>query len=300
MSSVWEIRNNHDEPVGSIDFSDSAHLRGVRTLTGFELYFPARLTLNLLERGQPLPLLTGIGGRIAVSGAQGSAVDIGKLETEWYHSAGYGKGVSTSDHQVIWRGSYVDLVAYEKIRAGGTPQFRFMLRGELCYLVPSELPRFSYRTHPQSLFTNIEVKYERETWIKVLRDLRIRENVLIEVPLTQSPAKKWDEVWKAVVEARNYFEQGGDIGWKGCVASVRLALEKWHKIEPEDQGLPNWKAPSREVRDGRSKQDRLHSLRWHLLQLANLSPHTHAETWTREDAVLLLSTLSSLLAEKHS
>ena len=283
-----------------MDFTDSGRLRGNRTLTGFELYLPLRLTLNLLEQGKPLPLLTGISGRIAVPGEQGSALDIGRLETEWYHSGAYGKGVTSSDHQLIWRGSFVDLVAYEKMREGRTPRFRFILRGELCYLVPSERPRFAYRTHPQSLYGDIEIKYDKEKWVSVLRDLRIGENVLIEVPLWQSPSADWDQVWSALIEARNSFEQGGEIGWKGCIAAVRLALEKWQKLEPEDQGLPNWKSPTREEKDNRSKEQRLDSLRWHLLQLAHLGLHTHAKRSTREDAVLFLSTLSVLLAERHS
>jgi len=34
------------------------------------------------------------------------------------------------------------------------------------------------------------------------------------------------------------------------------------------------------------------------MQSAHLGPHTPAEEWTRDDALLLLSTLSALLAER--
>jgi hypothetical protein len=300
MRDTWEIKNQQSEQVGSLTFGDFDLLRAERTATGFVLRIPVRVSLRLSADQEPLPLLSDVRGRIAVPGEHGSALTLGSLESEWFHSGAFGEGQYERDYHLIWRGSFADLAVYEKIREGRTPHFQFILRGQLCYLIPSGRPRYAYRTDPQSLYGNVEIKYDKEKWVKILRDLGIRENVLIEVPLSQSPASEWDEVWKAVVDARNYFEQGGDIGWKGCVASVRLALEKWQKLEPEVQGFQNWTSPSRQEKEDRSKRNRLDALRWHLLQLAHLSPHTHAEMWSREDAILLLSTLSSLLAEKHS
>jgi hypothetical protein len=81
------------------------------------------------------------------------------------------------------------------------------------------------------------------------------------------------------------------------VAAVRLALEKWQGIEKEDMG-PGWKAPSMIERKDRTKRQRLDNVRWHLYQCAHLGPHSSAEDWTRDDAVLLLSTLAALLAER--
>jgi hypothetical protein len=300
MRDTWEIKNQQSEKVGSLTFGEFDLLRAERTATGFELRIPVRVSLRLSTPEEPLPLLSDVGGVIAVPGEHGSALTLGKLESEWFHSGAHGEGQFDRDYHLIWRGSFVDLAVYEKMREGRAPHFQFILRGQLCYLLQSEEPRYEYRTQPQSQYGDVEIKYDKEKWVRILRDVGIRENVLIEIPLSQSPATEWDEVWKAVVDARNYFEQGGDTGWKGCVSSVRLALEKWHKLEPEEQGLPNWKAPSPQDKESRSKQHRLDAMRWHLLQLAHLSPHTHADIWTREDAILLLSTLSSLLAEKHS
>ncbi len=123
------------------------------------------------------------------------------------------------------------------------------------------------------------------------------ENVLVEIPLPGSPSLDWDEVWKALIDARNAFEQGGSTGWKGCVTSVRLALERWQQIEKEDMG-PGWKAPSMQERKDRTKKQRTDNLRWHLYQCAHLGAHSSADEWTRDDALLLLSTLSALLAER--
>jgi hypothetical protein len=131
----------------------------------------------------------------------------------------------------------------------------------------------------------------------MLRKLGIAENVLVEVPLPGSPSPNWAGVWRGLIDARNAFEQGGSTGWKGCVTGVRLALEKWQQLEPEDKG-PGWVSPSRSDREARTKKQRLDNLRWHLLQVAHLGAHTGAEDWTRDDALLMLSTLSVLLAER--
>jgi hypothetical protein len=143
----------------------------------------------------------------------------------------------------------------------------------------------------------IEVSYPREVWIKMIRNLGVAENVLIEIPLPLSPKGQWDPVWKALVDARNAFEQGGSTGWKGCVTSVRLALEKWRKVDPEKPG-PGWQPPKVADREAWTKTQRLDALRWYLMQTAHLGAHTGADEWSRDDALLLLSTLSALLAER--
>jgi len=51
-------------------------------------------------------------------------------------------------------------------------------------------------------------------------------------------------------------------------------------------------------RESRTKKQRLNALRWHLMQAAHLGPHTGAEEWSRDDALLMLSVLSALLAER--
>jgi hypothetical protein len=82
------------------------------------------------------------------------------------------------------------------------------------------------------------------------------------------------------------------------VTAVRLALEKWQGIEKEQMG-PGWSSPSQADRRARTKKARLDNLRWHLLQIAHLGAHTGSEEWSREDALLMISTLSALLAERN-
>jgi hypothetical protein len=103
---------------------------------------------------------------------------------------------------------------------------------------------------------------------------------------------------QALLDARNAFEQGGSNAWQSTVTSIRLALEKWRGIQQEDQGA-GWTRPSRSDLESRTKKQRLDALRWHLMQIAHLGPHSGADEWSRDDALLMLTTLSVLLAERN-
>jgi hypothetical protein len=129
----------------------------------------------------------------------------------------------------------------------------------------------------------------------MLRNLKVYDTVLIEIPFPSDPPTDWELVWHALRDARDSFDRGGSTGWKNCVASVRLALEKWHGIEKEDQG-PGWQRPSTTDLQARTKEQRIDTIRWHLIQLAHCAAHTRADEWNRDDALLVLSTVSALLA----
>src|SRR5205807_2642050 len=92
-----------------------------------------------------------------------------------------------------------------------------------------------------------------------------------------------------LLAARNHFAQGGTTGWSGTILAVRQALEKWRAIEPEDAGPADPRA--------RSKRERLNNLRLALHQCTHIWIHKDDECF-RDDALLMLSTLSALLAER--
>ncbi|WP_164016348.1 hypothetical protein [Pyxidicoccus trucidator] len=134
----------------------------------------------------------------------------------------------------------------------------------------------------------LRVCYPREKWVELLRELKVAENILIEMPLPPARPAPWDKVWHATLDARRFFDQGGETGWKGCIASIRLALEIWRdEIEKEEFGPPDKKL--------RTKAQRLDHLRHHLHQVAHLAAHSLASEWTRDDAQALLAMLSGLL-----
>jgi hypothetical protein len=302
--------------IGSIDVTKSPkHLQAVRTASGFEIQIPIVLSLLTLPRDMPRMMVSNLRGKVFIKRQDSSLIAVGRVSAIDWESAGVASGESYQyerEKSLEWTPTFDDIAYIEKIRDGQSPEFQIELRGEWCLLMPvsegsvskDRQARFPgtwyYRTDPMSIVTRtgyIDVSYPREVWIKMIRKLGVAENVLVEVPLPSSPKGQWEPVWKALVDARNAFEQGGSTGWKGCVTSVRLALEKWRKIDPEKPG-PGWQTPKVPDREAWTKTQRLDAIRWYLLQTAHLGAHTGADEWSRDDALLMLSTLSALLAER--
>lgn len=292
---------------GKITFEENpVNLNVQRTAGGFKLRLPVQIGFYSVLNEEPMPMLSNLWGTIlAGDSPDGSRMEIGRVySNSWF--TGYRRrkedpsSISPRNESLIWQGSFAELAVFEKIRDGKVPKFEIELHGEFCYLLDGTHPHHRVRTEPQSFFArhgSVQISYPREVWIKMLQSLGVAENVLVEVPLPGSPSPDWNPIWRALVDARNYFEDGGTTGWKGCVASVRLALEKWHDMEKPDMG-PGWTPPPRPDKEARTKQQRLDNLRWHLHQMAHQGPHTHTDLWTRDDALLMLSTLSALLAER--
>lgn len=170
------------------------------------------------------------------------------------------------------------------------PVFKIQFYGELCYLLKTDTLRYSVRTHPQNIYGDTEFSYPKEIWLTKLQQLGVLENVLVEVPLRSSPPAPWNDVWENLVAARKHFEQGGSTGWNACVLSVRQALETWRDIEGNVTGSAD--------ATKRSKRERLNNLRLALHQCTHVWIHNDEEC-TRDDALLMLSTLSALLAERQ-
>ena len=309
--------------VGSVTIvKNPQQLYGVRTASGFEIQVPIILTLRVRLKSEPMLMVNNLHGKVFVKSENGSLLNVGYLTNEERHIAGITSGEGydhTSEIRLEWRGSFTDIAYIEKARNGQAPKLQMQLEGDWSFLVRNEVEiteeQWNQLTEPQRRRFNeltsfrivtdaqrvvsrhgyIEVPYPREVWIDLVRKLGIAENVLVEVPLPTSPPEPWSGVWGGLVNARNAFEQGGNSGWQGTVTSVRLALERWRNIEQEDPGA-GWKTPSPADRESRTKKERLDALRWHLMQAAHLGPHTGAEEWSRDDALLMLSTLSALLA----
>lgn len=322
MNYDIEIEQGPHRVGGITIVKNPQQLYGARTASGFEINVPITLTLRVRPMAEPMLMVNRLRGKVFVKTENGALLNVGYLINEERHTAGVTSGEGydhPSDIQLEWRGSFTDVAYIEKVRNGQAPKFQMWLEGDWSFLVRNEIEindeewnqltdqqrqrlnefrSFRILTDPQRLvsrFGHIEVAYPREVWIDLVRKLGIAENVFVEIPLPTSPPDPWSGVWSALVNARNAFEQGGSSGWHGTVNSVRLALEKWREIEQENQG-PGWLAPTRNDRESRSKEQRLDALRWHLMQAAHRGPHTGADEWSRDDALLMLSTLSGLLA----
>lgn len=293
MSQPIEIKNNHGDTVGHINFNvEPNYLSATRTGAGFSLSLPAELSLNLVGEKDPKPMVSNIWGVLFTSAASGKNAEVGRLQYESWDSGGWSKEPGKSvprDIRLTWRGTFAELAVFEKLREGRPPQIQIQLWGELCYLLESNHPHLQVRTHPQRFHGDVTVKYPKEIWVQRLQSLGVLENVLVEVPLPKSPPAPWDGVWGSLVAARNHFEQGGTTGWGGTVLAVRQALEKWRDIETPNTGSPDPKK--------RSKRERLDNLRLALHQCTHVWIHKDDEC-SRDDALLMLSTLSALLAER--
>lgn len=298
MAEPIEIRSYGDTYVGSVAFDESPQrLHAERTADGFRLQLPIKISFKMVQRGKPMPLLGNFHGIIYAGEDQGPKMQVGEMRLDRWHKGGfYDKpehgGVYSQNDYMIWSGSLAQLAVYEKIRDGRQPKFEIRFAGELCFLLPTEHEYHYVRSEPDQFFNrsgNLRVSYPKEVWVEMLRGLGVAENVLVEIPLPQSPPAPWDEVWANLVSARNHFEQGGSTGWSSCILAVRQALEKWRDIEQPNTGSGDPK--------NRSKRERLNNLRLALHQCTHIWIHRDDEA-TRGDALLMLSTLSALLAER--
>jgi hypothetical protein len=299
MSEVIELKNNYQERVGSLTFDEDPRRLSVRhTAAGFVISFPVVVSIRYVKREDDTPVINRLDGTLSTGFESDQSVELGRIELDREITTGWtkdGSGENTNQAYMDWRGTFEELAVFEKIREGRSPRFKVNLKGELRYLLNINHPRYKIRSEPDDIrfdYTSMrEFGYAAEGWVeRVLHGLGVSENVLVEIPLPNSPPAPWDEVWQSLVRARNSFKQGGSTGWQGCVVAVRLALEKWRDIEKPNTGPTDPKQ--------RSKRERLDALRLSLHQCTHIWVHGSDDECSRDDALLMLSTLSALLAER--
>ncbi|MFN0102977.1 MAG: hypothetical protein ACKV2U_12915 [Bryobacteraceae bacterium] len=280
------------ETVGTIDFTQpEGELGSVRTANGFRLHIPAVVTF--LPTGTDLPLiLENLRATFFQDGA-GKEIEIGVAS----YSATLFTPVRETQISLSLDGTLDAFAFHERIRAGQEAKFRLSVSGDIRYVLIAPGGSATGRD-PVSIaktFHQRGVVYSRMIWTKMMRDLNLRDSVPVEIPFSAHPPTGWEPVWDALRDARSSFDTGGSTGWKNTVTSVRFALEEWRKLEKEDQG-PGRQSPKTSDLQSPTKEQRIDNIRWHLIQVAHCAAHTRADEWTRDDALLLLSTLCSLLA----
>lgn len=291
MTNVVDVRDERRARIGTITFNPSPdQLMAQRTAAGFELEFPITVALELKTTSDPQPLVTDLAARITAINDRQNGLFLGRARQDgWFTGAIPSSNAPTA---LVWAAPLAALGAHEKFRDGQSPRFRIGVLGQLSFLLPSSGRRV--RTEPKQVYGEVDITYPADVWIKAVRDVGVSEAILLEVPLPSSPPKPWDAVWKSVAEAATAFERGGETGWKGCISAVRLALDRWREIEVEDMG-PGWNRPNGEELRKRTTKQRLDNVRWHLREYSHLAPHGAAEEFTRDDALLMLSSVAALL-----
>lgn len=280
--------------VGKWSFPNSREITMERISGGVLVQFPSVLRLTYSSRlEEPQAQVSNLSARVF-----GGGEELG-LATHDRIYVGTNPGSDTSV-AMEWRVPSPVLEQYEQTRDGGDVRFCFECRGEVCGLVHVNGGRsLPLRTSAAQLNgSTVEVTYPREAWIAALNRIGFGLHVLVEVPLRPAPPAPWDAVWKALFDARTSFDQGGTTGWVNCVRSIRHALELWQAHEAEDHG-PGWRAPTRSDKEQRTAAQRRDNLRWDLLQYAHRAPHGHADEWTRDEAILVMSTLAALLRVRN-
>ncbi len=279
------------ETVGSVRFIQGAEVGAVRTASGVRVQVSAAMTLSPPSNKLPLTLENLRATLFAHDGKR--EIEIGTASCE----AIFTTPMRDAPIQFSWDWTLSAFACYERIRAGREPNFRLQMFGDIRYVLVAQGGSRTGK-EPCSVATRFYesgcVSYSQRVWTKMMRDVGVQDSVLVEIPFRSDSPSGWEPIWDALRDARDSFDSGGSTGWKNTATSVRLALEKWQDLEKENQG-PGWKRPDRLDLEARTKSQRADSIRWHLIQLAHYAAHTKADEWTRDDALLLLSTLCVLL-----
>lgn len=289
------------EYFGAIEFDDPRDLRARQTFDGLVVAFPMKVEVERPEKLAGLPMLTGVRATIsAFSKEIGVAHDPNESYPAGEHDGVLELPIPTSVVRRIE--TQRDGYAFElNLRVRALLQVLRMVELAPDPLKQEQEPqeRVAKRVvgEPIRVSGDVRLTVDPQVWATMLNATGLGENVFVEIPLPPRPAPEWQDVWKALRTAREALNRGGANAWKSVVTESRLALEKWAELEQPDQG-PGWQAPSRPDKEARTKQQRRDNLRWHLLQCAHEAAHSHADEWTRDDAVLILSTLASLLATR--
>lgn len=283
--------------VGKISLDENPASFAVQAAVGgFRLTLPATVDLNWPNEALPRPVVAGLSCQV-FSSPTGRDVFLGTAtDTTWFSPA---KGGQTFSANLVWQGDLRALAWLEKQRNGGEPRLKLRIEALLAKAIPGvgtdDWPH-EVCTVPHPSFSTLVVKYPVPAWTEMVRTLGVADSVLVEIPVPGSRPAPWETVLKYLSEAREALEKGGTTGWKACVVAVREGLTTWQKLEPEDKGAGI--TVDRQAILTRTKEQRLDCLRWNLLQAAHLAPHSPAENWTRDDAVLLLSAFAGLLAKR--
>jgi hypothetical protein len=253
--------------------------------TDFAFTSPATITFSSPSESQSLLTLESI--RVVFQADHdGKQIEIG---TTSYDGMFFSR-MQNTPLLFSWDWTIHAFAFYERLRAGKEPRFLLRVCGDIRYVLVPEGCSASGRD-PISVANTFsrsgEVSYSPKAWTTMMRNLKIQDSIIVEIPMPSDPPTGWEPIWMTLRDARDSFDSGGSTGWKNTATSVRLALEEWRKIEAEDKGPTD---PHQ-----RTKAQRTDNIRWHLIQLAHYAAHTKADEWTRDDALLMLSTVCALL-----
>jgi hypothetical protein len=269
------------EAVGSVRFLDQLGAKPIAA--GFELTLNIEITLRPRTGQNRFPMLTGLR---AILTEPRHSLEIGRPGSDQIYTGILLDAPST----LRWSGSMATLSVYEKLRDSDKPAFRVALMGEVTFM--REEGVLKPDSAPQTFQGYETVAYSTDTWGRALRTIGVSDFVMVQIPLPIGAPNGWEEVWKELSYAKAALERGGTTAWRDGALAVRRALEEWKKIEPENT------AHNKSLKT-RSKLERFDDLRVHLKNFADMPVHTGVEDWSRDDVVLMIATLTGLIAARN-
>lgn len=299
--------------VGAITLPHVTKLQATKAIDGLMLRIPAEIEIRKHDRIAGHPMVSGVRAAVSCFGEH-----VGRMEDARSFIPG-----ANWDLDWVLRLSPPVIRELERRRNGNALTFTIDVEAQSCAVRHVAIfdkksderddlvERFTPRTENgrpaicpvqgeplQSRTGTLEFTCNPQVWSDMLTATGFGENVFVEIPLPQNPGPPWDEVWRALRNARDQLNRGGHNAWKGIINECRTALEKWRDIEEPDLG-PGLPQPNQQDRANRSWDQRLDQLRWHLHHLTHVGVHGHADDYDRQEAVLVLATLAGLLAVRN-
>jgi hypothetical protein len=277
--------------VGSIETARHAPT-AEPTIGGFNLTIP--ITIRLAPTGNPplYPMVSHLRATININ-ACGIKQEIGTCSSpHLFTSASTSYDIAASLH---WRGTLETLAAFEQQRNGEPLIFSLQISGHITLLTFTPGETFQLTSPPQAFHGQELLTISTEAWASILQTLRIIDLILVQIPLATTTAAQMTRVWNALQAARKDFTSGGETAWRAAGVHIREALSAWQDAAPPDTG--NYPKD----RSAMTKDQRLDQLRQSLREFTHLAGHPDpmlATSWTRDDALLALSTISALLNAK--
>jgi hypothetical protein len=275
--------------VGSIEFETQPRQPACeRTAEGFKILTPIKVALPAPQHPEKTPMICNLRGSVRTTQPAGGTIELGCVVCVTRYTA----PTYEAPAYLEWRGSLPALALYEKLRARGPVKFEFRVAGDVWFITRASGLADRVCWAPVPFFEVEHLTYPSDSWARVLRQLGVSDIVAVEILLANDPPTGWGQVWAELSNAKSELERGGSTAWRNCALGVRRALEEWRKIEEEEEEKDSTRTPLRD----RSKEQRFGDLRRHLKNYADRPVHTSADEWSREEAVLMLASLSALLA----
>jgi hypothetical protein len=299
--SKFRLFQGYSNFIGQLEFFATPRaLTPCRHQDGCLLSLPAKLTLDATPETEPFVQIEKMECRISILQPGVGDVIVGQAcHDEPILSSK--RAVTGREVLFSWHLRPSEAATIERLRDGGPLDLKFDLFHYSRSMFPLSGATDAFgigelRRH----FESNRVTVPLDRWQEALQQADLAELLVYEVAIPKLDTNEWHPVHRDILKARNALRQGGTTGWQSCVTFVRQALEAWDKIAGEEwnQGTTGRRIQDVTPKD-RTKNERIRMLRRALHEFCHISAHSSDEFWSRDDAVLALTSLVALLRERN-